>query len=102
MIRTTPFFCQTNRRPSGAKAIPTGVNCGSVATTCVVNPGAENVSADAGFSRDPRDRMLAARQTDNAIGVILRRRTLWPLLIGRFEPTRRDRLLAGSASRPNG
>ncbi len=23
MIRTTPFFCQTNRRPSGAHAMPT-------------------------------------------------------------------------------
>ena len=46
MIRTTPFFCQTKSRPSGANARPTSVNGGTVATTSVAKPGSANVSAD--------------------------------------------------------
>ena len=52
ITRTTPFFCQTNRRPSGAKARPTSVYGGTVATVSVANPESVKVSAAAGPSDD--------------------------------------------------
>ena len=48
ITRTMPFFCHTNRRPSGAKAMPTRVYGGTVATLSVANPESEKVSAAAG------------------------------------------------------
>ena len=45
ITRTTPFFCQTNRRPSGANAMPTSVNGARVATTSAEKSGSANVSA---------------------------------------------------------
>ena len=47
MMRTTPFFCHTNMRPSGANARPTSVNGGTVATLSVANPESVKVSAAA-------------------------------------------------------
>src|SRR4030095_727841 len=45
MTLTTPFFCHTNRRPSGAHASPTTVKGGKVATTSDTNPGSLKVWA---------------------------------------------------------
>ena len=47
ITRTTPFFCQTNMRPSGANAMPTRVNGERVAILSVANPESLKVSAAA-------------------------------------------------------
>ena len=46
-IRTIPFFCQINIRPSGAQSTPTGPNAGTVVTSSETKPVSENVWADA-------------------------------------------------------
>ena len=74
MIRTTPFFCHTNMRPSGAKAKPTSVNGGTVATVSVANPDAVNVSA-AALGTIVKDTASAARRATNVrIGRLSQRR----------------------------
>ena len=54
ITRTTPFFCHTNRRPSGAKAMPTRVYGGTVAILSVANPESLKVSAAAAPWKDRR------------------------------------------------
>ena len=47
ITRTMPFFCQTNRRPSGAHAMPTTVYGAKVASTSEVKLGAAKVGPEA-------------------------------------------------------
>jgi hypothetical protein len=63
MTRTMPFFCHTNRRSSGAKAMPTRVKGGRVAIRSVANPDPEKVSAAAGCWNDTRPATTATATT---------------------------------------
>src|SRR5262245_37074292 len=50
-IRTTPFFCQMNKRPSGAQASPTTLNGERVATASDVKLGSVKTWAATGDAR---------------------------------------------------